>query len=165
MDFTLNQTWPIFYNYMLVYKIWIQFTNLFKCYGMETIFQSWKRASTLKIIDGLYTKSNLTYILWLYTCVQNFNPIHQSFQKISHGNQKCYVWDGRDVRTYGQRWYYMHPHWKWRGHNKIKTVVHWKFYQNAKHKWYDTIYMYFIALLSQNVYISINMFNLSAYWI
>ena len=66
---TLNQTWPLFYNYMLVYKIWIQFTNLFESYGMETIFQSWKRAITPKIIGGFYPKSNLTYILWLYTCV------------------------------------------------------------------------------------------------
>ena len=71
---------------MLVYKIWIQYTNLFKSYGTETIFQSWKRAITPKMIDGFYSKSNLTYILWLYTCVQNFNPINQSFQKISHGN-------------------------------------------------------------------------------
>ena len=67
---------------MLVYKIWIQYTNLFKSYGTETIFQRWKRAITPKIIDRFYSKSNLTYILWLYTCVQNFNPIYQSFQKI-----------------------------------------------------------------------------------
>ena len=37
---TLNGTWPIFYNYMLVYKILIQFTNLFKSYGTETFFFS-----------------------------------------------------------------------------------------------------------------------------
>ena len=84
--FTLNRTWPIFYNYMLVYNIWIQYTNLFKSYGPETIFQSRKRAITPKIIDGFYSKSSLTYILWLYTCVQNFNPTYQPFQKISHGN-------------------------------------------------------------------------------
>ena len=150
---------------MFVYKIWIQYTNLFKSYRTETIFQSWKRAITPKIIDGFYSKSNLTYIfliiyqctkfqsntptlskditqkpffkvenfsklkraitpkiiggfypksnltyiLWLYTCVYNFNSIHQSFQKISHGNQKCYVWDGRDGWMYGQWWYYMPP--------------------------------------------------------
>ena len=30
-DFTLNQTWPIFYDYIHVpvYKTWIQYTNLF----------------------------------------------------------------------------------------------------------------------------------------
>ena len=27
--------------------------------------------------------------------------------------------DGWDGRMYGQRWYYMPPHWKWRGHNEI----------------------------------------------
>ena len=64
MDFTLNQIWPTFYDYIPVYKISIQYTN--------------------------------------------------PFQKISHGNQKCYVRDGtdgrdgRDGRTYRQRWYYMH---------------------------------------------------------
>ena len=74
MDFTLNQTWPIFYNYMLVYKIWIQFTNLFKSYGAETIFQSWKRAITPKIIRGFYSKLTWTYILWLYISFQYTNP-------------------------------------------------------------------------------------------
>ena len=71
-DFTLNQTWPIFYDYIPVYKIWIQYTNLFKKYwkqnifqkiSNETIFQCWKRAVTPKIISAFYPKSNLTYIL------------------------------------------------------------------------------------------------------
>ena len=181
---------------MLVYKIWIQYTNLFKSYGTETIFQSWKRAITPKIINGFYSKSNLTYILWLYTCVQNFNPIHQSFQKISHGNHfsklkffkvekghnsqnnwwilplielglhfliiyLCIkfqsnipiLWKdiarkpevlstGRDGHTYGQQWYYMPPHWKWRGiktgnvkscflgniRKLLQNVICWNFY-------------------------------------
>ena len=133
MDFTLNRTWPVFYNYIPVYKISILYTNPFKRYRMETksvtfclilytcvhnfspihqplqkishgnhfsklkIFQSQKKAITPKIIGGFYPKSNLTCILWLYTGV---NPIHQSFQKISLGNQKCYVRDGRDGPTY-----------------------------------------------------------------
>ena len=33
-----------------MYKIRIQYTNLFKSYGMETIFQSWKR-SKKKLVD------------------------------------------------------------------------------------------------------------------
>ena len=37
-DFTLNQTWSIFYDYISVYKIWLQYTNLFKRYWTETIF-------------------------------------------------------------------------------------------------------------------------------
>ena len=43
-------------NYMLVYKIWIQFTNLFKSYGTKTIFQHWKWAITPKIIIGIYPR-------------------------------------------------------------------------------------------------------------
>ena len=63
-------------------------------------FSKLKRAITPKIIGGFYPKSNLAYILWLYTGVLNFNPIHQSFQKISHRDQMCYVQDGRKyVRT------------------------------------------------------------------
>ena len=27
-DFTLNRTWPIFYDYMPAYKIWIEYNNL-----------------------------------------------------------------------------------------------------------------------------------------
>ena len=39
MDFTLIRTWPIFYEYIPVYKIWIQYTDLSK---METIFVSYE---------------------------------------------------------------------------------------------------------------------------
>ena len=40
MDFTHNRTWPVFYDYILVYEIWIQFTNVFKRYCPETIFRT-----------------------------------------------------------------------------------------------------------------------------
>ena len=43
--------------------MWIQYTNVFKRYQTETIFQSWKRAVTPNIIGGFYPKSNMTYIL------------------------------------------------------------------------------------------------------
>ena len=102
MDFTLNRTWPTFYDYIPVYKIWIQYTDLFKWYRTETSW-SWKRAITPIKIGGFYPKSNLTYILWLYTCVQNLNPIHWFVQMISNGNHFCYLWmgrmDGTEVRT------------------------------------------------------------------
>ena len=83
--FTLNQTWPtcIFCDYIPMYKIWIQYTNLFKKYWKEIIFQRWKRAITPMIMGGFYPKLNLTSILWLYTCVLNMNPIHLCFQKLS----------------------------------------------------------------------------------
>ena len=38
MDFIHNLTWPVFYDYIPVYEIWIQFTNVFKSYRPETIF-------------------------------------------------------------------------------------------------------------------------------
>ena len=36
MEFTLNQTWPTFYDYIPVYNISIQYTNPFKRYRTET---------------------------------------------------------------------------------------------------------------------------------
>ena len=55
------------------------------------------RAITLIIIGWFYPLSNLTCILWLYTCVWNMNPFHQCIQKIWPGNHFSYVRD----RTYG----------------------------------------------------------------
>ena len=37
LDFTLNLTWTTFYDYIPVYKISVQYTNLFKRYHTETI--------------------------------------------------------------------------------------------------------------------------------
>ena len=45
---------------------------------MEIIFSSkikLKKALTHKTIGWFYHKSNLTYILWSYTCVLNMNAI------------------------------------------------------------------------------------------
>ena len=42
VDFTLNRTWPTFYDDIPVYKVWIEYTDLFKRDHTETIFQSWK---------------------------------------------------------------------------------------------------------------------------
>ena len=36
MDFTLNRTWPTFYDYIPVYNVSIQYTNPFKRYRTET---------------------------------------------------------------------------------------------------------------------------------
>ena len=36
MDFTLNQTWPTFYDHIPVYKISIQYTNPFKCIKFQS---------------------------------------------------------------------------------------------------------------------------------
>ena len=38
VDFALNQTWSIFYDYIPVYKIWIQYTDLFNRYRTEFFF-------------------------------------------------------------------------------------------------------------------------------
>ena len=61
MDITLYQTLSIFYDYLPVYKIWIQCTNLFKRYQTQTIFGSWKEATTPIITGGFYPKSNIIF--------------------------------------------------------------------------------------------------------
>ena len=76
------------------------------------IFSKLKRAITPPKIGGFtLNRTWSTFFMIIYLCIK-FRSIHQSFQKISHGNQKCYERDerdGRDGRTYGQRWYYMPP--------------------------------------------------------
>ena len=65
----LNMT--IFYDYIPVYKIWIQYTNqsFLKKYRKENIFWRWKRAITPIIMGWFYPNWNLASILWWYTCV------------------------------------------------------------------------------------------------
>ena len=80
-NFTLNWTWPTFYNYIPVYKIWIQYTNLLKRYQMENIFPTRedeveKRATSIIKIGGFYPKIELDlYFMIMYLC-QNMNLIH-----------------------------------------------------------------------------------------
>ena len=101
MDFTLNLTWPILYNYTLVYKIWIQYTNLFKSYETETIFQSRKKGHNSQNYRWilLYIKLDLHFMI-ICLCIkfQSNTPILTN-PKISHGNHLCYVRDRTDVHT------------------------------------------------------------------
>ena len=47
---------------------------------------SQKGAITLSKFGGVWPDSNLTFLLWLYTYVQNIIWIHQSFQELSSGH-------------------------------------------------------------------------------
>ena len=62
--------------------MWIQYTNVFKRYQTEIIFQRWKTAVTPKIIGGFYPKSNLTtfynYIL-VYKIWFQFTNLFKSY--------------------------------------------------------------------------------------
>ena len=40
MDLNRNQSWHVLYDYIPVYEIWIQYTNVFKRYRQETIFHT-----------------------------------------------------------------------------------------------------------------------------
>ena len=50
MDFIRNRTLPVFYDYIPVYEIWIQYDNVFKRYRPEPFFIRRSRAITLIII-------------------------------------------------------------------------------------------------------------------
>ena len=63
----------------------------------STLTQSIKSAINPTILGGFYPKSTLNYILWLYTCVLNLNPIH-SMGQIGWTVVILYA-----------------DHWKWRG--------------------------------------------------
>ena len=103
-NFLSEQKSTLFLNSLRtpMYKIWIQYTNLFKRYWTETIFQSWKRAITPIIIGEFYPKWNLTYISWLYIWIQNaylFKSNRMETIFVTYG------WDRLDGRMYRQRWY------------------------------------------------------------
>ena len=128
-----------------MYKVSIQYTNPFKRYRTETIFQSWKFFKAEKghnsqnnwwILSSI--KHGLHFMI-IYLCIkfQSNTPILSKDiarkPKVLHmGRTDGMDWrdrrtgrtdrmDWRDRRTYGQRWYYMPhlpPHWKWRGHKK-----------------------------------------------
>ena len=92
-DFTLNRTWPIFHDYIPVYKIWIQYTNLFK---------RWKRAITPTIMGGFYPKWNLTSVLWLYTLCIKYESNTLMFSKdiiISNRNYFSTLKKGRNSKN------------------------------------------------------------------
>ena len=60
MDFTPNRTLPTFYDYIPVYKSWIQYTNLFKRYWTEIIFVRYRQDGT----DRTYIRTDRGDNIW-----------------------------------------------------------------------------------------------------
>ena len=134
VDFTRNLTWPVFYDYIPVYEIWIQYITVFKRYRPETIFHweikghnsdnNWWILSIIKLD---------LYFMIMYLCMK-YESNTPSFQKISPGNHFSYVRDrtyGTYVCTYGRTRVMLYappppppaPDYKWRGHNKDKQEL------------------------------------------
>ena len=127
MDFTLNRTWPIFYDCIPVYKIWIQYTNLFKRYLTETIFCMYRWDIRTDILMNVYfclcvsTKypcgsKNDTQVLrrWFSTHKSVNLRVYSIHSPLRMGNK------------YRQRWYYIpspHPLWKRQKHKKNCIVT------------------------------------------
>ena len=56
---------------MLVYKIWIQFTNLFKSYGTKTIFQSLKKGHNSQNNWWILPKIDFDlHFMIIYLCIK-----------------------------------------------------------------------------------------------
>ena len=71
--------------------------------GTITVFRSWKRAITPVMIGGFYLKLNLTYILWLYTCVNKSTtsiiPRHSNYLFMYLSYRFENVWKENDGGT------------------------------------------------------------------
>ena len=78
VDFTCNQTWPVFYYYIPVYEIWIQLTNVFKRYRPETIFRTYGTGRTGRTYVRTYVR----------TRVMLYAPPHYKWR--GHKKTKCY---------------------------------------------------------------------------
>ena len=100
-----------------MYEIWIQYTNVFKRYCLETIFQTeikghnshnnWLILSIIKLD---------LYFMIIYICMKYESNTPKYSKDIAL--KQFFVCTRR---TYGQGWYYMPPYKKWQG--IIKTTV------------------------------------------
>ena len=109
--FICNRTWPVFYDYIPLYEIWIQFTNVFKRYRPETIFRT--------EIKGHNSDNNWwilsviepdLYFMIIYLCMKYESNTPMYSKDIARKPfSVCTGQDVRNVRMYGQGWCYMPP--------------------------------------------------------
>ena len=102
VDFILNRTWPVFYDYIPVYEIWIQFTNVFKRYRPETIFHSEIKGHNSDNNWWILSIIELDlYFMIIYLCMK--------YESNTPMYSKDIAWKPFFVRTYRQGWCYMPP--------------------------------------------------------
>ena len=115
MDFTHNQTWPVFYDYIPVYEIWIQYMTVFKRYRPETIFHSEIKGHNSDNNWWILSIIELDlYFMIIYLCMKYESNTPMFSKDIAR--KPFFVRKGQDVRdvrmyvrTYGQGWCYMPP--------------------------------------------------------
>ena len=123
MDFTLNRTWPTFYDYIPVFKAWIQYTNLSKdierkLFFKVEIFSKFKKGHNSQNNWWILPEIELDlHFMIIYPCLKFQSSIPIFSKDIA---RKPFVlrtgrtgWTGRTGRdgwagrTHGQWWYYM----------------------------------------------------------
>ena len=99
MDFTRIQICPVFYDYVPVYEIWIQYITVFKRYRPETIFHSEIKGRNSDNNWWILSIIELDlYFMITYLCMKyEFNT--PMFSKDIARKPFSYV---RDVCTYGR---------------------------------------------------------------
>ena len=136
MDFVHNRTWPVFYDYIPVYEIWIQYTNVFKRYRPETIFHSEIKGHNSDNNWWILSIIELDlYFMIIYLCMKYESNTPMFLKDIAR--KPFFVRKGQDVRdvrmyvrTYGHTdkgdAICPPPHYKWRGHKKsIFILKYW----------------------------------------
>ena len=135
MDFTRNRTWPVFYDYIPVYEIWIQYITVFKRYRPETIFPSEIKGHNSDNNWWILSIIELDlYFMIMYLCMKYESNTPMFSKDIAR--KPFFVRTGqvvRDVRMYVRTYvrtdvrtrvmlYAPPPHYKWRGHKKPWNV-------------------------------------------
>ena len=109
MDFTQNRTWPVFYDYIPVYEIWIQYIAVFKRYRPETIFHSEIKSHNSNNNQWILSIIELDlYFMIVYLCMKYESNTPMYSKDIA--KKPFFLRTGRTyVRRYGQGWCYMPP--------------------------------------------------------
>ena len=107
-----------------MYEIWIQYIAVFKRYRPETIFHSEIKGHNSDNNWWILSIIELDlYFMIMYLCIKYESNTPMFSKDIAR--KPFFVRTGqdvRDVRTYGQGWCYMPPHYKWRGHKNQSTM-------------------------------------------
>ena len=123
MDFSHNRTWPVFYDYIPVYEIWIQYITVFKRYSPETIFHSEIKGHNSDNNWWILSIIELDlYFMIMYLCLKYESNTPMFSKDIAR--KPFFIRTGQDVRTEVRTRVMLYaPHYKWRGHKNMTALL------------------------------------------